>query len=134
MTMWARIQDGVVAETTDIDPAGRYHPDLEWRTCTSQVQTGWLYADDVFAERVESEEERRAAERQWRDVELSAQQWIRDRHRDELDLGRSTTLSDQQFSELLEYLQALRDWPQSEAFPDMAYRPAAPVWIAEQHL
>ncbi len=134
MTMWARIQDGVVEETTDIDPEGRYHPDLKWRACAAQVQPGWLFANGVFAEKVESAEERRAAERQWRDVELAAQQWIRDRHRDELDLGRPTTLSNEQFAELLAYLQALRDWPQTEAFPDATYRPIAPAWIAEQHL
>ncbi len=88
----------------------------------------------AFSERVESEEERRAAERQWRDVELAARQWIRERHRDEQDLGRPTTLSNEQFTELLAYLQALRDWPQAEAFPGSAYRPVAPGWIAEQHL
>ena len=28
--MWAREQGGVVAEVTDRDPAGRYHPDIQW--------------------------------------------------------------------------------------------------------
>lgn len=73
-------------------------------------------------------------ERDWRDEELTARQWLRDRHRDEQDLGRATTLTEEQFVELLGYLQALRDWPQSEAFPDVTYRPVAPDWIAEQHL
>lgn len=27
---WARIEDGVVKETTTVDPEGRYHPDLVW--------------------------------------------------------------------------------------------------------
>jgi len=129
MTMWARIQDGVVEETTDIDPEGRYHPDLKWRACAVPVQPGWLYADGVFAEKVESAEERRAAERQWRDVELAARQWLRERHRDEQDLGRPTTLSNERFAELLDYLQKLRDWPQAEAFPDSAQRPTPPSWI-----
>lgn len=75
-----------------------------------------------------------AKERVWRDGELASQQWLRDRHRDEQDLGRATTLTEDQFIELLGYLQALRDWPQSEAFPDMGNRPVAPGWIAEQHL
>ncbi|WP_256658460.1 phage tail assembly chaperone [Pseudomonas sp. p106] len=132
--MWALVQEGIVIETTDVDPEGRYHPDLQWRACSEQVKPGWLYVHAAFSERVESEEERRAAERQWRDVELAARQWIRERHRDEQDLGRPTTLSNEQFTELLAYLQALRDWPQAEAFPDSAYRPVAPGWIAEQHL
>lgn len=129
MTMWARLEDGVVVETTDIDPEGRYHPDLKWRACAAQVQPGWLYANGAFSEKVESEEERRAAERLWRDVELAARQWLRERHRDEQDLGRPTTLSNEQFTELLAYLQALRDWPQAEAFPGPAQRPTPPSWI-----
>lgn len=129
MTMWALVQEGVVVETTDIDPEGRFHPDLKWRACAVQVLPGWLYANGVFAEKVESEAERRAAERQWRDSELTARQWLRDRHRDEQDLGRPTTLSNEQFTELLAYLQALRDWPQVEAYPAAGQRPPPPSWI-----
>ncbi|WP_433916234.1 phage tail assembly chaperone [Pseudomonas protegens] len=33
---------------------------------------------------------------------------------------------------LLDYIQALRDWPQSTDFPDDQRRPAAPPWIAKQ--
>lgn len=127
--MWARIDDGVVLETTDVDPEGRYHPDLKWRACGAQVRPGWLYVSGVFSEKVESPDERRAAERSWRDAELSARQWLRDRHRDELELGRPTTLSSEQFTELLAYLQALRDWPVAESFPDPQRRPAPPRWI-----
>jgi len=70
-----------------------------------------------------------AQERAWRDAELAARQWLRDRHRDEQDLGRATTLSEAQFAELLDYLQKLRDWPQAEAFPDSTQRPTPPDWI-----
>lgn len=71
-------------------------------------------------------------ERQWRDAELASRQWLRDRHRDEQDLGRETTLNGEQFGELLGYLQSLRDWPQSEHFPVLEHRPIAPSWIADQ--
>ncbi|WP_448196692.1 phage tail assembly chaperone [Pseudomonas putida] len=74
-------------------------------------------------------DEVKAQERAWRDGELAARQWLRDRHRDEQDLGRPTTLSNEQFTELLAYLQALRDWPQSEAFPYSQQRPQPPGWI-----
>lgn len=40
-------------------------------------------------------------ERQWRDDELAARQWLRDRHRDEQDLQRATTLTAERFTELL---------------------------------
>ncbi|MGG7634179.1 phage tail assembly chaperone [Pseudomonas sp. ES1] len=71
-------------------------------------------------------------ERRWRDGELLAVTWLRDRHRDQIDIGADTTLTPDQFNALLVYMQALRDWPQSEAFPDSNHRPAAPPWIAEQ--
>jgi hypothetical protein len=71
-------------------------------------------------------------ERAWRDAELASLIWLRDRHRDQLDMGSVTTLTAEQFSDLLLYMQALRDWPQSPSFPDVSLRPAAPPWIAEQ--
>ncbi|CAI8789639.1 Phage tail protein [Pseudomonas sp. IT-P171] len=73
-----------------------------------------------------------AAERTWRDAEVSRVLWLRDRHRDQLDVGMDTTLTAEQFNELLTYIQALRDWPQSSDFPDSQDRPIAPAWIAEQ--
>jgi hypothetical protein len=73
-----------------------------------------------------------AGERAWRDGELSGVAWLRERHRDQLELVRPTTLTAEQFAELLVYLQALRDWPQSPDFPALEQRPVAPPWIAEQ--
>ncbi|MDP9524719.1 phage tail assembly chaperone [Pseudomonas protegens] len=70
--------------------------------------------------------------RTWRDGEIERVKWLRERHRDEIDRNRSTTLSGEQFGQLLDYIQALRDWPQSADFPDVQHRPAAPPWIAEQ--
>ncbi|MBF8730447.1 hypothetical protein IRZ59_08295 [Pseudomonas guariconensis] len=76
--------------------------------------------------------EQAVAERAWRDAELAGLVWLRDRHRDQVEIGVPTTLTPDQFAELLVFMQALRDWPQSEAFPDSAQRPVAPPWIAEQ--
>lgn len=73
-----------------------------------------------------------AAERKWRDGELLAVTWLRDRHRDQLDIVADTTLTAEQFTELLVYMQQLRDWPQAGAFPLIEQRPVAPPWITEQ--
>ncbi|AXK52363.1 phage tail assembly chaperone [Pseudomonas protegens] len=73
-----------------------------------------------------------AQEREWRDAELASVMWLRERHRDQLEVEAPTTLTVERFKELLVYLQALRDWPQSADFPDVQHRPAAPPWIAEQ--
>ncbi|QDH68527.1 hypothetical protein FKZ69_06675 [Pseudomonas azotoformans] len=67
----------------------------------------------------------------WRDAEIERVKWLRERHRDQLEIGTETTLKDEQFSELLLYVQSLRDWPQSSAFPDSEHRPIAAPWIAE---
>lgn len=74
-------------------------------------------------------EELAAAERQWRDGELSAIMWLRERHRDQQEIGGETTITAEQFGALLVYMQALRDWPQSLEFPDSQYRPLPPTWL-----
>ncbi|WP_250886255.1 phage tail assembly chaperone [Pseudomonas brassicacearum] len=71
-------------------------------------------------------------ERSWRDGELIRVVWLRDRHRDQMDAGLPLSLVMTQFSELLVYIQALRDWPQSPNFPDSLYRPIALPWLADQ--
>ena len=71
-------------------------------------------------------------ERKWRDAELSAVMWLRERHRDQLEIEAATSIDGEQFRELLVYMQDLRDWPQSPEFPDSQHRPKAPAWIASQ--
>lgn len=70
-----------------------------------------------------------AAERKWRDVAISSTEWIVARHRDEIDMQRQTTLISAQFSELLEYRQSLRDWPEQKEFPASELRPSSPSWM-----
>lgn len=79
-----------------------------------------------------TDDELAANERAWRDAEVSSTEWLVSRHRDEQYMQLATTLTAEQFAELLVYRQALRDWPQSEAFLDAEQRPVAPPWIAEQ--
>lgn len=73
-----------------------------------------------------------ANERNWRDATLVSASEVRDRHRDELELGVATTLTADQFLELLGYIQKLRDWPAAEGFPDVGSRPPKPEWIKQQ--
>ena len=69
-----------------------------------------------------------ALERQWRDQELASLAWLRDRHRDQVEIGSQTTLTSEQFGQLLVYMQALRDWPQSPDFPNSLKRPVGSFW------
>jgi hypothetical protein len=84
----------------------------------------------VIPETVVEEQEPLAAARTWRQSSLSATEWRVTRHRDEQALGRGTTLKAAQYLELLEYRQALRDWPDSSQFPSAVSRPSAPQWLA----
>ncbi len=77
-------------------------------------------------------EELAAQERAWRDGEILRVQWLRDRHLDEQELNRPTSITPEQFVELLGYMQALRDWPQQSLFPSEQSRPAAPAWVVNQ--
>lgn len=48
--MWARIEDGTVAEITDLDPVGRFHPSLHWQQVSqaSGCGPGWHWDGKVF--------------------------------------------------------------------------------------
>ncbi|MFV3403358.1 phage tail assembly chaperone [Pseudomonas sp. NY15463] len=72
-----------------------------------------------------------AIEREWRDREMAELVWIRDRHRDQLEMAVDTALDTDQFAAFLVYLQQLRDWPQADEFPDVAARPVAPVFLEQ---
>lgn len=70
-------------------------------------------------------------ERAWRDNELAQIKWLRERHRDEVEMNIDCTISAELFIELLAYIQALREWPQSRGFPMVMNRPSAPQWIGD---
>ena len=51
--MWALIIDNEVVEVTDIDPNGRFHPDLQWIEFDPDQQNiaqRWRYTSGIFSE------------------------------------------------------------------------------------
>ena len=50
MDMWARIDNGTVAEITDLNPAGRFHPSLLWQPVgqAGGCGPGWLWDGTTF--------------------------------------------------------------------------------------
>lgn len=45
---WALVIEGSVREITEIDPAGRFHPSLEWVEAGADVEPGWQYDGSGF--------------------------------------------------------------------------------------
>lgn len=52
-----------------------------------------------------------------RDTRINSVLWMRERHADELTLGKETSLTQEQYAELLTYVQALRDLPAQPGAP-----------------
>lgn len=63
-----------------------------------------------------------AAERAWRDAQIAGTDYL---------AMPDYPLTEAARSELYAYRQALRDWPQSGAFPAAAERPQPPEWLAD---
>ncbi|MEB0223647.1 phage tail assembly chaperone [Pseudomonas sp. 10S4] len=152
MAMYARVENGVAVElidTGDYAIAQLFAPsfvtsmvrvpdgvDLEVGSAISSVNQDLvpppvlesaLAIDTSYASSEETAEPQRA----WRQATLSNSQWLLNRHRDEQELGRVTTLTVPQYLALLEYRQALRDWPTCANFPTAISRPKMPDWLAQ---
>lgn len=76
-----------------------------------------------------SDDQLMARERSWRDLQLSETDALVTRHRDELEMSMATTLSGEQYVQLLGYRNLLRAWPESSGFPSKEHRPEAPEWL-----
>ncbi|SPO68236.1 phage tail assembly chaperone [Pseudomonas sp. JV241A] len=76
-------------------------------------------------------DQRKASALSWRANQLTETDGLVARHRDELEIGE-TTLDIVQYQAVQMYRKALRDWPQTEHFPDSEHRPTPPTWLTTQ--
>ena len=111
--------------------------DQSWYTVTQDIGCIWHLSEagelTKLPKRITTNEQLvREFAREWRNQVLASTEWLMTRQRDEQDMGRPTTLTAEQFTQLLGYRQELRDWPQSSDFPTAEHRPLAPEWIAGQ--
>ena len=104
----------------------------DWLTTETQpsafhkwIDSRWVLDQDAF------QLHQAALARRWRDLALDAVLWIRDRHRDEAELGVPTSIDQMQFDQLQGYIQALRDWPVHPEFPAESSKPLLPEWLAQ---
>jgi len=69
--------------------------------------------------------------RRRRDGEIERLRWLVERHRDEITLGVTTTLTAEDFILVLQHIQLLRDLPDQAGFPDQIEWPVlAPELLA----
>lgn len=93
---------------------------------TPRAVIEWRPQSEIDAER---EAAAWAAVRAERDRRIEAVEWARRRHLDEHELGLPTTLTGEQYTELLGYIQAERDVPQNNEDPYNVERPAVPDFL-----
>lgn len=74
----------------------------------------WSKKITVADKRLEKEKSLKAQ----RDQAIRETDWLVLRHRDEIDSSRPTTITEAEYSELLAYRQALRDWPERAGWAD----------------
>lgn len=66
--------------------------------------------------------------RVWRDGCIASTMWIVERHRGQVQLDGETSITNEQYIELLKFHQTLRDWPTHPEWPDID-EPVAPAWL-----
>lgn len=101
--------------------------------CARFTEDGWI-VEPVPEEpepepepaREPTEAELAAAVRAQRDAQIAALRWLIDRHRDEVALGRSTTLTVEDYLLVLQHVQDLRDVPEQDSFPSAVDWPRLP--------
>ncbi|WP_285361320.1 hypothetical protein [Pseudomonas sp. fls2-241-TYG-175] len=63
------------------------------------------------------------------EASLKTSETLVSEYRDARDLGAALPITAEQFSELLTWRQAVREWPQVAGYPNEASRPDVPAWI-----
>lgn len=89
---------------------------LNWKTTTEK--------------QAESLERAKEAVRKERDEKLAKCTWMRDRHRDEVELEATLSLTEAQYTDLMAYIQDLRDVPQQANFPEVTW-PEKPSFLGD---
>lgn len=105
---------------------------LGWRAVDGEVDVGPDEFFQIEQPAVVAVTTEQALARGWRDSEVSRVTWLRDRHRDEVELGSETSITPEQYAQLLLYIRDLRDWPAAPEFPAEESRPEVPDWVTTQ--
>lgn len=97
-----------------------------WRTVESEADCA---ADEIYSETQPDliTPDLAVIERNKRDALLNDTQWLVQRHRDQIEVGEQTTLTNEEYKALLTYRQALRDVTLQKDFPTEVIYPEYPI-------
>ncbi|WP_122572820.1 hypothetical protein [Pseudomonas viridiflava] len=65
----------------------------------------------------------------WVDARISISEALVSQYRDARDLGEALPITTEQFTELLTWRRAIREWPLAAGYPAVSTQPATPSWI-----
>lgn len=117
--MWALIVNNKVVEIAEEDPTNKYHESFVWVFFKeNNVTVGMNYEDGKFTSVLEQSQ--LAAEKAWRNLELSRADQELNKVQDS-DPKSTGTVTDWRA-----YRKELRAWPENINFPDVSSRPVAP--------
>lgn len=118
---------------------GRWIPESDWGISFDELMNGNASGKEIKADQsgrpvlqevVITYEKACENAKQQRDAAIDSSMWVVQRHNSQKQLNIETSITDMQFTELLKYHQALRDWPAQPGWPDIEM-PPAPDWLAE---
>ncbi|MFL1543503.1 hypothetical protein [Pseudomonas sp. O39] len=83
------------------------------------------YAEDIFVE-----SDPIVIARLWAETSLQNTETLVAQYRDARDLGGTPPITAEQFTALLTWRQAVREWPKAKRYPAESSRPDAPQWLS----
>lgn len=83
------------------------------------------YAEDVFVD-----SDPLVLARLWAETSLQKTEALVAEYRDARDLGGDLPITAEQFTTMLTWRQAVRDWPKAKHYPAESSQPKAPVWLS----
>ncbi|KIQ33805.1 hypothetical protein [Pseudomonas viridiflava] len=103
-----------------------YNPPL-YQAVRDYLEQGGSSSD--YAEDIVVQSDPALLARLWIEASLKTSETLVSEYRDARDLGAALPITAEQFSELLTWRQAVREWPQVAGYPIEASRPDVPAWI-----
>ncbi|QLG94899.1 hypothetical protein HZF02_24480 [Pseudomonas yamanorum] len=122
-------KDGTFVVTID---GNRCHVTKEYNDSLYKAVRAYLKSGGDFtkyAEDIVVESDPLVLARLWVETSLQTSENIVAQYRDARDLGDETPITSEQFTGLLAWRKAVREWPKEKNYPAVSSQPNAPDWL-----